>query len=173
MDLATNKRPRHVLIKSHDDKLCVKILTFEAYNIDDIVRCFFEEQYETDDPGRSFDETFQQLVDTSAENSPNTSVISTIEAFENTTVQTFIKTENTQDDDGQGNDISVICIDDSQDQIDDKQVDEGQTDEEQRGRQADEEHIEEEGDEEEEDKDGEEGDKEDGQEGKKKEDCAN
>ena len=165
MDLATNKRPKHVLIKSHDDKLCVKILTFEAYNIDDIVRCFFEEQYETDDPGRSFDETFQQLVDSSADNSPDASVISTIETYENTTVQTFVKTETTQHDDDQRGDISVICIDDSQ-----EQVDEGQQDDDE---QADESNIEKKGDREEEDKDEEEGDKEDGQEGKEKEDCAN
>ena len=175
MDLATNMRPKHVLIKSHDDKLCVKILTFEAYNIDDIVRCFFEEQYETDDPGRSFDETFQQLVDSSADNSPDASVISTIETYENTTVQTFVKTETTQHDDDQRGDISVICIDDSQEQVDEgQQTEEEMADGEQHDdEQADEGNIEKEGDREEEDKDEEEGDKEDGQEGKEKEDCAN
>ena len=115
MNMATRKRPRHVLIKAIDDKLCVKILTFEAYNIEDIVRCFFQENYETDDPGASFDETFQQLVDSSADNSPDTSVISTIETFDNTTVQTFVKTEPSQEDETTI-DHSVICIDDSQDE---------------------------------------------------------
>ena len=110
-NMVSANRPRHVLIKAVGDHLSVKILTFEAYNIEEIVRCFFQEQNEFDDPGASLDDTLQQLVDVSAQASPNTSVISSVETFENTSIQTFIKTEPMDQDDPEDGTGDVIYID--------------------------------------------------------------
>ena len=110
-NMTSANKPKHILIKAIGDHLSVKILTFEAYNIEDIVRCFFEEQQEFDDPGVSLDDTFQQLIDVSAQSSPNNSVISSIETFENTSIQTFIKTEPMEQEEADdGTDVIYIDV---------------------------------------------------------------
>ena len=40
-NIVTGGKPKHVLIKAHNNNLTIKILAFKAKNIPDVVRCFF------------------------------------------------------------------------------------------------------------------------------------
>ena len=88
--------PKHVLIKASKDHVQVKILTFKAYNLDAIVRCFFEENIETDNPGDSLDETLEDVINSSdSSNSSRSSIMSVMTKFLSSTLQMFMRREET------------------------------------------------------------------------------
>ena len=95
------QKPRHVFVKAERDHLSVKFLTFPAYNnLAEIVRCFFREEYEHDNPGsnQDLDEiSIEQLLTPDASLDENVSdVISQSETFSSTDVQTFLRTSDSQ-----------------------------------------------------------------------------
>ena len=123
-NLPLTRRPRHLIIKSTGDHLTVKVLTWQAHNLSDIVRCFFEEQHETDNPEAGLNDTLESLLTPeNSVNQPNvTSVDASLDRFSSSSIQTFIKTESPQ---GSTMDHSIpknsiqdtITIDDSNDDI--------------------------------------------------------
>ena len=109
------KKPHHIFVKAEKDHLSVKFLTFPAYNLEEIVRCFFREEYEHNNPGghQSLEEiSIEQLLtpDVSLdENSSN--IITQSETFSSTDIQTFMR-----DYDMQGtsiNSVAEVEVDDS------------------------------------------------------------
>ena len=102
------KKPHHVFVRAEKDHLSVKFLTFPAYNLDEIVRCFFREEFEHDNPGshQSLEEiSIEQLLtpDMSLdENSSN--IVTQSETFNSTDIQTFIR-----DYDMQGTSIDSVA----------------------------------------------------------------
>lgn len=96
-----DNEPKHMLIKAYKDHVQVKILTFKAYNLEDIVRCFFDEEYECDNPGSSIDSSVETINDISNDKtSPNTTFVSRMSKFLSSTMEVFTKrpTPNTTDD---------------------------------------------------------------------------
>ena len=84
-------------MKATKDHIAVKILTFKADNIADIVKCFFEEQYETDNPGYDTDDTLEEFITNSSTSSDDSkpSIIGMITRFLTSTLQTFTKRDVT------------------------------------------------------------------------------
>ena len=95
-NLPLTRRPRHIIIKTTGDHLTVKVLTWEAHNLSDIVRCFFEEQHETDNPEAGMNNTLENLLTPeNSVNQPNVSSVDTsMDKFSSSSVQTFVKTES-------------------------------------------------------------------------------
>ena len=91
-NIATAKDPKHVLVKATKDLIQVKILTFKAYNIDDIVRCFFDEKIESDDPGASLDSTLESVVSSPSSTPDPQAVKNILSKFLNSSLQVFYKT---------------------------------------------------------------------------------
>ena len=68
-NLPLDRRPRHIMIRTKGNHITVKVPNWQAHNLPDIVRCFFEEQHETDNPEEGMDNTLESLL--SPENSVN------------------------------------------------------------------------------------------------------
>ena len=91
-NIPTDRDPQHVLVKATKDMIQVKILTFRAYNIQDIVRCFFDERIETDDPGASLESSFEDVVNSSSSSSSSKDVVKNMfSKFLNSSLQVFYK----------------------------------------------------------------------------------
>lgn len=92
-NIPTDRDPRHVIVKATKDLIQVKILTFKAYNISEIVRCFFDERFETDDPGASIDSSFEEAVNSSTSSSSTSkeAVKNIFSKFLNSSLQVFYK----------------------------------------------------------------------------------
>ena len=91
-NVPTAQNPKHVLVKATKDLIQVKILTFKAYNISDIVRCFFDEKIESDDPGASLDSTLESVVSSTSSTPDPQPVKNVISKFLNSSLQVFYKT---------------------------------------------------------------------------------
>ena len=90
------QRPHHVFVKARRDHLSVKFLTFPAYNLEDIVRAFFREEHEYDNPEelQGMDEieeiSLEDLMTPEASLEESSSSITTkTETFSTTDIQTF------------------------------------------------------------------------------------
>ena len=130
-NIPMDKDPHHILIKAAQDHVYVKILSFKAYNLTDIVRCFFEEDIETDNPGSSLDETLESIMNSSDSSAGSkTSVISMMTKFLSSTIQTFAKREVTPTNTS----FQESEEEDKEDDEGDKEEDEGESGEDEEGR---------------------------------------
>ena len=93
-NIPMDKDPKHVLIKASKDHVHVKILTFPAYNLADIVKCFFQEGTQTDDPSTSLDETLEEVINSSG-STTSSSIIAMMSKFLASTIQIFTKRDAT------------------------------------------------------------------------------
>ena len=91
-NIPTDRDPQHVLVKATKDLIQVKILTFKAYNIQNIVQCFFDERIETDNPGASLESSFEDAVNSSTSSGSSREVVKNIfSKFLNSSLQVFYK----------------------------------------------------------------------------------
>ena len=116
-----------MLIKAYKDHVQVKILTFKAQNIENIVRCFFDEVIEHDNPEVSVDSTVETISDIS---SPDTSAkgkatfVSRMSKFLSSTLEVFNRnptpdqtpTESTEE---QGSENEIVIYQDDQEKEED------------------------------------------------------
>ena len=92
------QRPHHVFVKARRDHLSVKFLTFPAYNLEDIVRAFFREEHEHDNPEelQGMDEieeiSLEDLLTPEASLEESSTITTKTENFSSTDIQTFTKT---------------------------------------------------------------------------------
>ena len=82
------------MVKASKDNIQIKILTFKPYNIANIVKCFYDEQIETDNPGSSEDTSTEEIVNTSSTTEQKT-IASTLKQFASSSLQTFSNDRNT------------------------------------------------------------------------------
>ena len=93
-NIPLDKKPHHVMVKASKDNIQIKILTFKPYNIANIVKCFYDEQIETDNPGSSEDTSTEEIVNTSSTTEQKT-IASTLKQFASSSLQTFSNDRNT------------------------------------------------------------------------------
>ena len=95
-NIPMDQDPKHVLIKASQDHVHVKIVTFEAQNLEAIVKCFFQDTSNTDTPVASPDSTLEELVNSSHSSNPDKpSIIARMTKFLTSTIQTFAKRDDT------------------------------------------------------------------------------
>ena len=113
-----------MLIKAYKDHVQVKILTFKAQNIEHIVKCFFDEVIEHDNPEDSVNSTVETISDIS---SPDTSTkatfVSRMSKFLSSTLEVFNKNPTpdqtpTDTTDEQGSEKEIVIYQDEQEEED-------------------------------------------------------
>ena len=123
-NLPIDETPHHVFVKAINKHLSVGFLTFPVYNLRDIVKAFFEEREEHDNPDdrARFDATLVSGLATPDDTlqSNNSSLFKvTSQDFTSTSVRTFVKEErlsfSTESDPQDVN--RTIVIDDTRQQI--------------------------------------------------------
>ena len=123
------KKPHHVFVKAINKQLTVGFITFPVYNLAEIVRAFFEEQIEHDNPDleAGFDvSALSELItpDGTLDSNNASLVSSTTQNFTATNIQTFLKEEvpsfSTVSDDQQDN--QTINIDVTLPQMSDDEI---------------------------------------------------
>ena len=112
-NLPLKRSPHHVFIRIIENRLSVKLLTFRAQNLDDLVRCFFaENRDDVDNPEEiqglaEFEFARLLTPDDSNDNTPvNISTVS--DEYESTTVHTVHRDENPP---------SIVLVSDPEDSI--------------------------------------------------------